>query len=192
VGLVDLRTWVLDDHRSVLERLERGVLGLVPTERWREHVDGGGSSIAWLLLHVAYHQDLAVALCADAPVLLEERRDQLGLGGSAPVVGVGETEVAGVADAVDLAGVEDYLRAVHARTAGWLEATGTDGYDAVPDASGFLARRAGITEVDASWLHAMWSGRPVGWFVQWECVGHGHTHVGEMVSVRNRMGLSPF
>ena len=50
----------------------------------------------------------------------------------------------------------------------------------------------GIGRDDADWLHDMWTDKPVGWFVQWECIGHGHTHVGEMVSVRNRMGLSPF
>jgi hypothetical protein len=28
--------------------------------------------------------------------------------------------------------------------------------------------------------------------VQWPVIGHTNTHVGEMVSIRNRMGLSPF
>ena len=55
-----------------------------------------------------------------------------------------------------------------------------------------LSELAGIGRDDADWLHDMWTDKPVGWFVQWECIGHGHTHVGEMVSVRNRMGLSPF
>jgi hypothetical protein len=30
------------------------------------------------------------------------------------------------------------------------------------------------------------------WFVQWPVIGHGNAHVGEGISLRNRMGLSPF
>jgi hypothetical protein len=47
-----------------------------------------------------------------------------------------------------------------------------------------------VGEVD--WLHRMWADKPVWWLVQWPVVGHGHAHVGEAISVRNRMGLSPF
>ena len=42
------------------------------------------------------------------------------------------------------------------------------------------------------WLYRMWEDKPVSWFVQWEAIGHRVNHVGEMVSVRNRLGLSPF
>jgi hypothetical protein len=28
--------------------------------------------------------------------------------------------------------------------------------------------------------------------VRWACIGHVQNHLGEMVSVRNRLGLSPF
>ena len=42
------------------------------------------------------------------------------------------------------------------------------------------------------WLYAMWSAKPASWFVQWEAIGHRVNHLGEMVSVRNRLGLSPF
>ena len=38
----------------------------------------------------------------------------------------------------------------------------------------------------------MWDGHTVDWFVQWPVLGHGQAHVGEAISVRNRMGLSPF
>ena len=42
------------------------------------------------------------------------------------------------------------------------------------------------------WLYRMWAGKPTTWFVQWEAIGHRVNHLGEMVSVRNRLGLSPF
>jgi hypothetical protein len=38
----------------------------------------------------------------------------------------------------------------------------------------------------------MWADRPVAWFLQWPVVGHANAHVGEGISIRNRMGLSPF
>jgi hypothetical protein len=38
----------------------------------------------------------------------------------------------------------------------------------------------------------MWAGQPVSFFVQWEVVGHRLNHLGEMIAVRGRLGLSPF
>jgi hypothetical protein len=191
---MDLRSWVLDDHRAVLERMDRGVLSLVPRHRWCEHVDGGGSSIAWLLFHVAYHQDLAAGLVTGRAPHAAARRGALGIDAFAPVVGAGEAEVADVVDALDVDALESYVRHVHADVTTWLFDVDLDAgaFDRVPDSGGYLTEVAGISAEDAPWLHAMWADRPAGWFVQWESIGHGHTHVGEMVSVRNRMGLSPF
>jgi hypothetical protein len=156
---MDLRQWVTDEHTTVLDRLRGGVLRLVPKDQWRAHVDGGGSSIAWLLLHLAHHQDLALSTAIrDHAPLLQQRRDRLGL----------------------------------SALPAWLDAVAMSTFDTVPDAPRRLAEVAGIPADDLAWLHSMWAGRTVGWFVQWECIGHGITHVGEMVSVRNRMGLSPF
>ena len=45
---------------------------------------------------------------------------------------------------------------------------------------------------ELDWLHGMWNAKPVWWLLQWPVVGHGHAHVGEAISVRNRMGLSGF
>ena len=42
------------------------------------------------------------------------------------------------------------------------------------------------------WLYGMWAAKPMGWIVQWEAIGHVQGHLGEMVSVRGRLGLSPF
>ena len=189
---VDLRGWVVEDHANVMERLDRGVLALVPKDRWTEHADGGGSTIAWLLFHAAYHQDAAAALVGDRELLLGSRRPALGLTGSPGVAGIGEAEVPAVVDALDLDELERYVRDVHAATAAWLAVADLSRFDEVPDAASHLAHRVGIAESDAPWLRAMWSAKPVGWFVRWECIGHGHTHTGEAVSVRNRMGISAF
>ena len=51
---------------------------------------------------------------------------------------------------------------------------------------------AGLDEAEFPWLYGMWRDKPIWWFVQWPVLGHGNAHVGEGISVRNRMGLSPF
>ena len=48
------------------------------------------------------------------------------------------------------------------------------------------------TRDEFPWLYSMWAGKALWWFVQWPVIGHGHAHVGEAISLRNRMGLSPF
>ena len=55
-----------------------------------------------------------------------------------------------------------------------------------------LADLSGVRQQDVPWLYAMWTGKTVGWMVQWEAIGHVHGHVAEMISVRGRLGLSPF
>ncbi len=62
----------------------------------------------------------------------------------------------------------------------------------MPDAAKGLDELAGVAEEAAPWLFRMWDGKPASFFVSWEDIGHGLNHLGEMVSVRNRMGLSPF
>lgn len=193
VRWMDLRRWVTDEHTTVLDRLRGGVLRLVPANRWRERVDGGGSSIAWLLLHLAHHQDLALSTAIrDHAPLLASRRDRLGLTGLPAWVGLPETEDPAVTAAVDLDELQHYVFDVHDATSAWLDAVPMSTLDTVADASRRLAEVAGIPTDELAWLHSMWDGRTVGWLVQWECIGHGITHVGEMVAVRNRMGLSPF
>lgn len=66
-----------------------------------------------------------------------------------------------------------------------------DPVGAVPDRAAGLAG-AGIDEAAVPWLYRMWDTKPASFFVQWEAIGHRVNHVGEMVSVRDRLGLSPF
>jgi hypothetical protein len=189
---VKVRDWMLADHADVRERFERGVAGRVPIERWGEHADGGGSSIAWLVLHHTYHQDLAINTAVrDRDPLLVTWRDELGLAGFGAGAGLPESEDTDVVDALDFAVLADYAAAVHSTTQAWMHDVATSALDTFTDAPRRIAG-VGVSEQEVGWLHAMWEGKPVSWFVRWEAIGHGHTHVGEMVSVRNRLGLSPF
>lgn len=190
---MDLRTWIIEEHRSLWPRFDDGIAGLVPRDRWTEHADQGGSCIAQLLTHVSLHADYALqCVVREQPPLAADWRDRLGLGNLAPHQGVAESEDPAVVAAVDPEVLYAYARAVHDNTAAWLATGDLAVLDEVPPASERLARLAGVTVDAVPWLHRMWTDKPGAWFVQWEACGHILNHIGEMVSVRNRLGLSPF
>jgi hypothetical protein len=190
---VDLRSWIVTDHAAALGRFEQGIVPHVPVERWRERPGAAGSSIAWLLLHLAAHQDLAIttAIQGERPVLAEHRA-RLGLESAEPRAGLSEAEDVDVTGAIVLPELLPYAQAVHELTASWLETMDLHHLDDVVPSSERLDACAGVTEAAVPWLHRMWDGRTAGWLVQWVAIGHVHSHVGEMVSVRARLGLSPF
>lgn len=172
--------------------MARSVVDVVPEERWRDGVGDGGSSIAYLLFHVTYHADLAVnAVLRGAGPLVGTWRDRLGLTPHPAHAGLGEAEDVAVTADVDIDGLVGYAHRVQESGAELFEEIDLARLGDVP-AAGEALERAGVTEAAVPWLHAMWSGKPASFFVQWEAIGHRINHVGEMVSVRNRLGLSPF
>ena len=116
----------------------------------------------------------------------------MGLRDAAPFAGLPEREDTALTASVALDPLLIYVDAVFDATRAWLAGVGTMALDTVPDTSRRLTELAGLTTDDVGWLHRMWDGKPVSWLVQWPVIGHGHAHVGEAISVRNRMGLSPF
>jgi DinB superfamily len=190
---VNVHSWIVNDLESMRSKLKDSVLSVVPTQRWVEQVDNGGSSIAHLLLHVARHQDLAVATAIrNHPPLFHAHRAALGLDGARPSAGLAEREDPSVSASLPLDSLLAYVDAVFAATRTWLDDVGTMAFDTVPDTSDRLVDKAALAVDDVDWLHRMWTDKPVWWLVQWPIIGHGHAHVGEAISIRNRMGLSPF
>ena len=190
---MNVHTWITNDLASVQSKLNDSVLSVVPAQRWVEQADDGGSSIAHLLLHVARHQDLAVTTAIrDHPPLFATHRIALGLGDAGPSAGLSEREDTSITALVALDPLLTYVAAVFDATRVWLDHVGSMAFDTVPDTDRRLTERAALSIDDVGWLHRMWSGKPVSWLVQWPVIGHGHAHVGEAISVRNRMGLSPF
>ena len=61
----------------------------------------------------------------------------------------------------------------------------------VPDSTAAL-RSIGTPEDRFDWQYGMWRDKPAQFFLMWEAVAHGYNHLGELTSIRNRMGLSPF
>lgn len=192
---MDLRAWLLDAHADLRGRLFSSVIGLVPPQRWTERADGGGSSIAWLLLHLARHQDLAITTAIrNQPPLFLDHRDRLGLADAPAWAGLTESEhpEQSAAASASADALVDYVNAVFQATAAWLDKLSAMALESIPDTGRRLEVKASLSRGDVGWLHQMWDGKTVDWFVQWPVLGHGNAHVGEAISVRNRMGLSPF
>lgn len=188
---VDLRDWIVRDLRSLRGKLDSGVLGLVPPERRRERADGGGIAPVYVLWHLARHQDVAVnGVLRSAEAVLERWTERLGVRGDL-WRGLAEGEDSELVDMLDPEAVGEYALAVCDASTAWLDDDGLPALDAKPDAASALAA-IGAPEDRFDWLYSMWDGKPSAWFLQWSAVGHGFNHLGELVSIRNRMGLSPF
>lgn len=196
---VDLRAWIRSDLDAIRHRFEHAVAGVVPRDRWTEPVPAatpahqGSSTIAGLLLHVSYHHDLALSTATlDRAPLMEEWRDRLGLGGCRPETGLAEREDRDVVERIDLDALVDYFGAVSDLTSEWTHHMGTVALDSIAPNCRRLEQRAGVRASEVPWFHAMWDGKTVGWLVQWEAIGHPYSHLGEMIAIRNQLGLSPF
>jgi hypothetical protein len=190
---VDVHTWIANDVKSVRTKLTDSVLSVVPKQRWVEQADDGGSSIAHLLLHTTRHHDLALSTAIrNRPPMFASHSTSLGLDGARSWAGLEEREDPSISGSVNLESLIAYFDEVFAATMMWLEHVGTMALDTVPDTSRRLSAKADLSIDDVGWLHRMWGDKPVSWLVQWPIIGHGHAHGGEAISVRNRMGLSPF
>jgi hypothetical protein len=187
---MDLRRWIDDELALVADRVTAQVLDLVPIERRSEPIDGG-SSITFLLWHIARHHDLAVnAALLGRPQVLEAH-SSVAVGDVPVWAGLPEAEDHEFTASLDPHAVADYHAAVNASTRAWLTDADLAVLDQQIDAPEALTR-VGVDEAGFPWLHRMWAGKTGAYFVQWEAVGHQVNHLGEMVAVRNRMGLSPF
>lgn len=190
---MDLRAYLLESLSDLRGRLFGSIIEHVPPQRWSEQADGGGSSTAWLLLHLARHQDLAVATAIrnHAP-LFHAERDALGLGAMPMSAGLGEHEDRNISAAPSSDALVNYVAAVFDATRSWMSRVSGMALDSVPDTSRRLEQHALLPRDEVPWLYDNWTGKTVNWFVQGPVLGHGHAHVGEATSVRNRLGLSPF
>ena len=168
-------------------------MATVPPERWTDAAGVGGSSIAFLAFHTAYHEDLAVnAVLRRSPTVLSEWRGALGLGDLDIAAGLAEAEPDELTAALDLEPLGAYLRTVHESTRR-APRHARHGH-AGGDRRRRRRARRGRTSPRPPCPGCTGCGthKPAAWFLQWEAIGHRVNHLGEMVSVRNRLGLSPF
>ena len=189
---MDLTTWLSEELEDMRSRLQGSVLDVVPANRHKDVVDGGGSTVTSLLWHLARHQDVAInAVARGEGQVLDSFGSDVGGDKLEPGDGLAEAESQTLTAGLDSEAVIAYYDAVCAHTAVWLPSLTPARLDEVPNSSGALTE-AGVSEAEFPWLHRMWTGKSVAFHVRWEAIAHGVTHTGEMVSMRNRMGLSPF
>lgn len=193
---MQLRDWLVSDHAGILGRFDQGIAPHVPQDRWTERADGGGSSIAALLYHLSRHQDLAVnVVVRGTAAVWDGHAARLGVHDRPATAGLSEAEDPTLTALLDLDALDTYARAVHATTQEWLVSLDDESLvallDGVPPTSERL-EAASIARAEVPWLHGMWGDKTVTWLLQWPGIGHGHAHVGEITSIRNRLGLSPF
>ncbi len=189
---MELRDWILDDLDLVHTRITNQVLGIIPAERWHEQVDGGGSTIVTVLWHLSRHVDVGLnVVLRGADELLGDwaaRLSDRDVSGGPGLAEAGDTEVV---DTLDPRAVAGYWDALMTGAREWAAGADLSVLDSVPDSAAGLAR-AGVPRDSYPWLYNMWDAKPGSFYLRWETIGHGITHLGEMVSIRNRMGLSPF
>ena len=187
---MDLRTWILDDLHSLRARLDGAVLDVVPHDRRGDRV-GGGISTTYVLWHLARHHDLAVnRVLRDRDELVEAWTPRLGVSHDL-WRGLAEAEDVDLVAQLDHEAVDGYVLAVLDGTAAWLADAALSRLDRPVHAEPAL-HALGVPRDRFDWLYAMWEGRPAAFFVSWEAIGHGVSHLGELIATRNRMGLSPF
>ncbi|MFQ5558513.1 MAG: hypothetical protein ACE5GB_13535 [Acidimicrobiales bacterium] len=188
---MDLRTWVMNDLDSLGTRLARGVLSIIPAARMAERVDGGGIVPVYVAWHTARHHDLAVnGVLRGVDEVLDDWAHRVGVR-TDTWRGLAEAEDLELVPGLDPEAVGGYLLAVIERTRSWVAGHDLAGLDAVPDSEAAL-HRIGAPPDRFDWLYTMWSGKPASFFLAWEAIGHGYNHLGELVTLRNRLGLSPF
>ena len=181
---------------AVRAKLFDSVAALIPTDRWHDRVDGGGTTVTGLLLHVARHQDLAInGVVGQRDVLYLRHRGALGFDDAPFGAALAEREDDAISARVPAAALLDFVREVFDTTEAWLRGADLrtpETLETLPDTAGGLTEHARLTQDEFPWLYRMWTGQPAWWFIQWPVIGHANAHVGEAISVRNRMGLSPF
>ena len=188
---MDLRDWIIGDLKSLRAKLDGGVLGLIPPERRRERADGGGIAPVYVLWHLARHHDVAVnGVLRGTGAVVEAWTGRLGIDDDL-WRGLAEGEDAELVDILEPEAVGAYALDVIEATAGWLDDRGLPQMDQRPDTAAAL-EAIGTPPDRFDWLYYLWEGKPTAWFLQWSAVGHGFNHLGELVSIRNRLGLSPF
>lgn len=189
---MDLQSWITSDLQMARQRLAGQVLDLIPVDRMTEQVDGGGIPPVYVLWHMSRHHDLAVnQVLRGVAEVVHAHTDELGVH-EALWRGLSEGADLDLVDELHAAAVGRYALAVLDESIMWLsEAAVLPELDGVPD-SGAALSALGTPTDDFGWLYSMWEGKPASWFLSWEGVGHITTHTGELVSIRNRMGLSPF
>jgi hypothetical protein len=148
-----------------------------------------GNSMRWTMYHIARHAALALDVVRGTAGERDPRLDAFPAAATRGGAGLQEVEQPWTAD-LDPDAVVAYLEGVLADVRSHLGGVTPAELDRRIDVRGAL-RTAGVEEDAFGWLFDQWDG-PAGFLVRWPMLGHVTHHVGELITVRNLLGLSPF
>ncbi len=188
---MDLCSWIASDLESLKMRLSGGVLQHIPLERRHERLNELTVAPTYALWHMSRHHDIAINLMLrDSQEVVVGWTERLGIDGDL-WRGLAEGQDQELVDTLDPEAVEGYALDLISNTVDWLGSSDPGDLDRFPDTTAVLDSLE--TPHDRfGWLYNMWDGKSALFFLQWETVGHGYNHLGELMSIRNQMGLSPF
>ncbi len=182
---MDIASWLTASLDDTVDRMRDQVLRIVPTDRRQERFPDG-NPLVWTSFHLARHADLGLRVLSVDPTA-----EPNGIPSDALQPGEGLQEVARdwVVE-LDPDAVDRYTAAVLADVRGYLAGVSAEDLDRRIDVAGGLGAE-GIDLERYGWLARTW-GETVADIVRWPLLAHITHHVGEMITVRNLMGLSPF
>lgn len=182
---MDIATWLVSSLDDTVQRMRAQVLDIVPLDRRQERFPDG-NPIVWTAYHSARHAEVALRVLG-----AESAADRDGIPSAALEPGEGLQEVARpwVTD-LDPVVVDRYTADVLDDVRRVLAGLTLDDLDRPVDVAAGIAAE-GIDTEQWAWLVRTW-GTTVADLVRWPLLAHITHHVGEMITVRNLMGLSPF
>jgi len=127
---MDLRQWILDEHRMIQPLFRMNITSAVPVDKLAVKPASGSNSIAWLVWHVARIEDVVVnSVARGVPQVLIADKWGLRLGVDETQIGTGlnDDEVADFSRRVDVGSLLEYWDAVQRHTQPWLSDVSLDG-----------------------------------------------------------------
>lgn len=185
---MELSTWLVAELDDTVQRLTAQVIDIVPAEARRERLPGA-NSIGWATFHIARHASLALRVSGADISRSDALLDALEPAVRAPSAGLHEVQQP-LLEFIETPQIDGYALAVLGEVRGYLAGIRPETAAAGVDVAAEL-ERAGLDSGEFGWLYRLWA-QPDGFLVRWPMLGHVTNHVGEMIGVRNQMGLSPF
>jgi hypothetical protein len=183
--------WILAELRALRAAYDFDIAAAVPRDKLTARPDGADNSIAWIVWHLARMEDVAInAVVRGGQQVLETDGwgARMSVADMRTGTGFAPSDVRGIEQILDVDGLDGYWTAVRRATISWLETAPS--LDEVPDATSRLAAIPAIVPSEGGWIHEEWMGKPARYFVRTVVIAHGYLHLGEMRSVRSRLGIN--
>jgi hypothetical protein len=183
--------WVLAELRALSAAYDFDIGAAVPRDLLTARPPGAENSIAWLSWHLARCEDVAInAVVRGEPQVLHSNgwAGRLGISDARIGTGFSPQDVRRIEDALDIGALAAYASTVRASTVSWLETTPP--LDVIPNVDERLAMSGSIVPAEGAWILQEWTGKPARYFLRTVLIAHGYMHLGEMRSIRGRLGIN--